>query len=551
MSQPNSEEKFRELRAEFFRGKITRRRFIQQSARLGLSAALLSRMVSTSYATADNLVDSSPVAPNESPVTKERIEYLKSKPYKDVTINVMALRSAVGDCLEYHAPRWEEETEAHVNVTKISIETLHQQIFSDLSTGAGQYDAYQTAAWFYGDFFTPPEPYIIEITPFLQDPKYPYWDPAEFLPAMKRLYTWQGKLYGVLFDADAQILYYRKDVLQNARYQDKFKSQLGYDLPNPPKNMKEMHDLASFFTGWDWNGDGRDDWGISLHAKVNEQGFFHFLTLAAPYVISPANKHFYFNPDDMKPLINSEGHLRALENYVKFLANGPKEQINWTLPEGWTPFLAGHAVMEATWGDLPTLAQDRARSTVQGRVGATIIPGTTEAFNPITGQWEKYPLNVVGNTNGGTWHCVISRLSKKREATYDFLAFMANKKNAFFNATNGWTGVQPGMKYQYFPPVGTGSVVEWENQGWDKADAINFLEAYYQNLTLPAQQIYLRIPGAAEYWHELDVRVSSVLAGQTNAKAALDDLYQAWEQITQRYGRDNQKRLYAESFAEQ
>jgi hypothetical protein len=163
------------------------------------------------------------------------------------------------------------------------------------------------------------------------------------------------------------------------------------------------------------------------HAKVNEQGFFHFLTLAAPYVVSPNNKHFYFNPDDMKPLINSEGHLRALEDYVKFLVNGPKEQIGWTLPEGWKPFLSGHAVMEATWGDLPTLAQDRALSSVQGRVGATVIPGTTEAFNPLTGQWEKYPLNVVGNTNGGTWHCVISRLSKKKEPTYDFLAFMANR----------------------------------------------------------------------------------------------------------------------------
>ena len=146
---------------------------------------------------------------------------------------------------------------------------------------------------------------------------------------MKRLYTWQGKLYGVLFDADAQILYYRKDVLGNADYQEKFKSKLGYDLPNPPKTMKEMHDVASFFTGWDWNGDGKDDWGISLHAKANEQGFFHFLTLAAPYVISSNNKYFYFNPDDMKPLINSEGHLRALEDYVKFLANGPREQIGW------------------------------------------------------------------------------------------------------------------------------------------------------------------------------------------------------------------------------
>jgi multiple sugar transport system substrate-binding protein len=550
MSQHRSEEdEFKQLAAGFLERKITRRRFLRRAAQLGFSAALLSRMVPVSLAANDDLVDSSPLAPNESPITKERIEYLKSKPYKDTTINVMVLRSAVGDCVEYHAPRWEEETGAHINITKVPIDTLHQQIFEDLTTGRGEYDAYQTAAWFYGDFFTADEPYVTEITPFLRDLKFPYWDPDQFLPAMKRLYTWQGKLYGVLFDADAQILYYRKDVLGNADYQEKFKSKLAYELPNPPQNMKEMHDVASFFTGWDWNGDGKDDWGISLHAKVNEQGFFHFLTLAAPYVVSQNNKYFYFNPDDMKPLINSEGHLRALEDYVRFLANGPKEQINWTLPEGWNPFLTGHAVMEATWGDLPTLAQDRARSSVQGRVGATIIPGTTEAFNPLAGQWEKYPLNVVGNTNGGSWHCVISRLSKRKEATYDFLAFMANKKNAFFNSANGWTGVQPGMKYEYFPPVGTATFNEWAKEGWDKGDATAFLDAYYKNLVLPEQQIYLRIPGAAEYWHELDVRVSSVLAGGTKPKAALDDIYQTWEQITEHYGRENQKKLYAESYA--
>jgi multiple sugar transport system substrate-binding protein len=366
--------------------------------------------------------------------------------------------------------------------------------------------------------FTSDEAAIVEVAPFLKDPKYPYWDPDQFLPAIKRLYTWQGKLYGVLLDADAQILYYRKDVLGNQDYQEKFKSKLGYDLPNPPKTMQEMHDVASFFTGWDWNGDGKDDWGISLHAKVNQQGFFHFLTLAAPYVISPSNKYFYFNPEDMKPLINSEGHLRALEEYVKFLANGPSEQIGWTLEQGWSPFLSGHAVMEPTWGDLPTLAQNRAHSSVQGRVGATIIPGTTDSFNPLISQWEKSMLNTVGNTNGGSWHCVISRLSKQKEAAYDFLAFMANKKNAFFNVTNGWTGVQPGMKYYYFAPVGTGRVEEWENQGWDEDDAIVYLNAYYANLILPAQQIYLQIPGGAEYWHELDVRISSVLSGATKAK---------------------------------
>jgi multiple sugar transport system substrate-binding protein len=167
----------------------------------------------------------------------------------------------------------------------------------------------------------------------------------------------------------------------------------------------------------------------------------------------------------------------------------------------------------------------------------------------MTSQWENYSLNVLGNTNGGTWHCVISCLSKKKEATYDFLAFMANQKNAFFNSVNGWTGVQPGMKYEYFPPIGTGSIVQWENQGWDKGDATRYLEAYYQNLILPDQELYLRIPGAAEYWHELDVRVSSVLSGQTGPKTALDDIYHTWERITDRYGREDQKRLYAESYS--
>jgi len=126
---------------------------------------------------------------------------------------------------------------------------------------------------------------------------------------------------------------------------------------------------------------------------------------------------------------------------------------------------------------------------------------------------------------------------------------MANRKNAFFNSTNGWTGVQPGMKYEYFPPVGTARIEEWQREGWDTEDALGFLDAYRQNLELPAQEIYLRIPGAAECWHELDVRVSSVLAGKAQPKAALDELYQVWEQITDRHGRESQIKLYAESYA--
>ncbi len=420
MTNRYDDEKFGSVVREYVRGRISRRQFIVRGAQLGLSAAALAKLTQPSRAAA-NLMDSDPASPFESPITSERVAFLKTKPYKGTTINVMVLKATVGDGLKYHVPHWEEATGGKVNVAEVPIETLHTQIFSDLSSGLGKYDAYMTGAWFYGDFFVPKEPYIVPVEKFVSDPKHAYWEPDQWLPAMRKLYSWDEKVYGVLFDGDAQALYYRKDIFAKKEVQDKFKAKYNYDLPAPPKTTQQYHDVADFFTGWDWNGDGQNDWGISLHAKVNEQGFFHFLTLSAPFVVSPDNKYYFFNPETMKPLINSEGHVKALEDYVKFLANGPKEEIAWTLGQGWNLFLDGHSATEPTWGDLPTLAQDPKTSKVQGKIGAAPLPGTTEAFNPITGQWKKYDLNQVGNTNGGSWHCVISRLSKKQEATYDFL----------------------------------------------------------------------------------------------------------------------------------
>src|SRR5258705_285502 len=297
MSNRDNADKFGDLVRGYLNGKVSRRQFIVRGAQLGLSAAVLAKLAGPARAA---MMDSAPEAPYESPVTAERAAFLKTKPYKGTTINVMVLKATVGDGLKYHVAHWAEETGGKVNVAEVPIETLHTQIFSDLSSGLGKYDAYMTGCWYYGDFFVPKKPYIVALDKFIADPKHPYWDPDQLLPSMKKLYTW-------------------------------------------------------------------------------------------------------------------EGHLRALEDYVKFLANGPREEISWTLGQGWNLFLAGHSAMEPTWGDLPTLAQDPKVSKVQGKMGAAGLPGTTESFNPITGEWKKYDLNQVGNTNGGSWHCVISAHSKNQK----------------------------------------------------------------------------------------------------------------------------------------
>ena len=58
----------------------------------------MSRIVNLrAYAAEGNLLDSSPDYPNEAPITKERIEFLKTKPYKGQTINVLVFKATVGD----------------------------------------------------------------------------------------------------------------------------------------------------------------------------------------------------------------------------------------------------------------------------------------------------------------------------------------------------------------------------------------------------------------------------------------------------------------------
>src|SRR5260221_13238879 len=106
MSQDRSKEHFEGLAAGFLAGRISRRHFIAQAAKLGISEALFSRIVSSrAYAAEGNLLDSSPDYPDEAPITKEGIAFLKNKPYKSQTINVMVFKATVGDGLKYLLPK--------------------------------------------------------------------------------------------------------------------------------------------------------------------------------------------------------------------------------------------------------------------------------------------------------------------------------------------------------------------------------------------------------------------------------------------------------------
>jgi multiple sugar transport system substrate-binding protein len=342
-------------------------------------------------------------------------------------------------------------------------------------------------------------------------------------------------------------MYYRRDLLAAVHHQAAFREKYGYALA-VPQTWEQFRDIAEYFNGRELMNDGVPGAGVVMHLKVGAQGMFHFMSLSAPFVIGPANpKLYWFDPQTMKPLIESPGHVKALEALIDLTKFGPREMLGWDLRECWDHFLAGHAALTCSWGDLGALAPEEG-SKVRGKVGAAPMPGTRRYYSIAQQRWvDTERPNVAGNVTGGSWAGVISRFSKSPEATYYLLALMASPAKSKVYAARGWDGVDPGRFSHFAPPHGKARIDDYVRAGWDEADVRQYLQAYYANFDNPQQLPYLRILGTFSYWQALDVHLAEAVSGQLSAPAALKAAAVDFEEITLRLGRERQKRIYRSS----
>ena len=345
------------------------------------------------------------------------------------------------------------------------------------------------------------------------------------------------------------------DVLNDPNWQAQFKEATGHDMVVPPKTWQQVLEISQFFAGKNWDDNDPDpEHGMVLHLKVGEQGHYHFQSLSAPFAITPGDKvdqyHnvYWFDPTDMTPLINSPGHVRALEFLQELHKTGPSAQVGWSLGEAWDYFLRGKSVFVFSWGDVGSLCQDESRSKIKGVCASTILPSSATYWDHENQEWvETDNPQLVGNTTGGSWHGVVSAFSENPDAVYSFLALMAIKPVSIWNAQNGWTGVDPGYYYQFLEPEGEAKLEDYVKAGWNEADVKDYLTAYYENFTAPTMLTYLRIEGAPEYWDIMDKNLSTAMSGEKTAQQALDDTAATWEEITDRLGRDKILQQYQEA----
>ena len=151
--------------------------------------------------------------------------------------------------------------------------------------------------------------------------------------------------------------------------------------------------------------DAEPDDGVVMHFRVNEQGMFHFMSLSASFVVRGGDKvdrctnNYWFDPDTMEPLINQPGHVRALETLYELSQAGPPAQSAWDLGTAWDWFLRGKAIYVFSWGDVGSLVQDESRSKIKGKMGASVLPGSSEVYNvAVSGREDQ--MRFLDNIGG-------------------------------------------------------------------------------------------------------------------------------------------------------
>ena len=459
------------------------------------------------------------------------------KPYEGVVVNILTRPGPViaGRIVE-RGEEFTEMTGAEIRVAEVPFAELFQKILTDWATGTNSIDVGVFASGWgvelvSGGLVENLDPYIAA------DDKIDINDIAPYFRDFNQKVS--GSTYFITLDGDFQMLYYRTDVL----------AENGLE---PPKTWEEYLEVAAAIHGQDMNGDGEADYGSCIFKKRNAQSYFAIQSVAASRVQSKGTAEgIYFDPETMAPKINNAAWKKAFELYKATGEFGPADELNQDIGDTRALATGGRCGLMIDWGDIGPLSIEEG-SQIRDKVGAVIMPGSTEVLDVATGELVACDatncphavdgINYAPFAAFGGWTAAISATAddQKKQAAYDFLSYMNQAAQSNFDVTQGWTGYNPYRNSQLE------STAAWVDAGFSEAAAENYLGAIKESLNHPNMASDFRIPGAQQYTGVvLDRELARYLAGEITVDQALANIEEGWEEITDDFGREDQAAIYS------
>ena len=267
------------------------------------------------------------------------------------------------------AEKFTAETGITVNFTVVPYAGVFDKLSAEVASGTSNYDVATIDVIWMAKFAEFAEPLDDLFTDEIK---------ADLPPALLADAQVDGKFVGMPGWANAEILFYRKDLFEVAAQQAAFEEKFGRDLA-VPQTWEEFRDVAVFFTQ-DTNSDGTIDlYGTDVIGANPEEWMAQVLQAGSPGVVLD---------DGGNVIIDNEAHLKALEFYTGLyctdkVAPEGAAQVDWGMAQNM--FYQGQTAMMKFWAHAYRLTPED--SKVSGKVGVAPMIGGTAGVAGIPGPW--------------------------------------------------------------------------------------------------------------------------------------------------------------------
>ena len=412
------------------------------------------------------------------------------------------------DPLNFSGPKWEELTGIEVKVIEVPTAEMFTKILQEHRAGTGAYDALNVIPSWMPDLVKAGA--LEELDPYVD--KYGYRAELENIAPTYRDNQMKvdDKIYGFPDDGDLFVLYYRKDLFEDAENQAEFKAKYGYDL-GPPQTWEQYADAGRFIT---------DKYAPKIYgAGQFRQPAYGIWMFEERYRVEGGR---FFDPETMRAQINSEIGVKAFEGMRSDNAFMPPGVETWGFVEALSSFLAGDIAMTISWPPFGRWAagygtEEEAlswvpKSTIADKVGYALPPGGT-------------PQLAAG------FSLSVSSSSKNKEAAYLFIQWLNSEETSLQRVQLPYALRDP-FRESHFTNA------EYLSR-WTDADK------YLATLRAGADTglLDLSILQIDKYEEALRQSMTRLWAGE-DAKSILDDVAAQWDALTDRIGVDKQRAAY-------
>ena len=434
---------------------------------------------------------------------------------------------------------WEAYTGAKIKWIDLAQADYNARLQQSIATGTVDFDIIEMGAPFEGDMGVKD---LLSDMPDWVKTQIDFDDIVNYLKPP--VGTWNGKIHRVTIDSDCHTMNRRTDVFGDgdlAKQWADWKDKAGLTDWGPPKTWQQVQQVTKFLKGKKVKG--KEVYGFLDQPKP--WGGFQFYFTASrstAYTKYPGEKNWMFD-ENMKPLVNNPGWVRAIQDVVDLLPYEPADQIN--ADPGTTAFqqfLPGTGALLEWWGDIGTVAKTSDTATIGDTLDFDILPASDDVYNFRKGAWEKLPTgpNIAPNMAYLGWGIYVMKSvdgdAQRHKAAWSAAAHLGGKDLSMWTAAYP-SGFQPYRKSHT-------NLDLWALAGYDKKYIGSYMDSQSTSYNHPNSAIEPRIPGIFQYYSIAEDELAKVFAGKETAQQGADNVAAAWDKLTDKLGRENQVKYY-------